>query len=60
MKIQYSYNEFKEGTTYRRVFLYEDNGDAIMTEGNMYEDEVVIDAEGTEEDLFGYDGPEDG
>jgi hypothetical protein len=69
MKVQYSYSEFKEGTSYRRVFLYEDNGDAIMTDGSIYEDEVVVDADADEEDLFGdlseegsgnYSGPEDG
>jgi hypothetical protein len=61
MKIVYVYNEFKEGTTYRRVFLFEDDGDAVMTEGNIYEDEVVLEAYGDEDDAEGeYDGPEDG
>jgi hypothetical protein len=61
MKVQYSHSEFKEGTSYRRVFLFEDNGDAIMTEKNIYEDEVVVEADGSEDDSNGdYDGPAHG
>jgi hypothetical protein len=60
MKVHYSHNEFKEGTNYRRVFLFEDNGDAIMTDGSVYEDEFVVEADGSEDDSNGhYDGPED-
>lgn len=40
MRIEYSSSEFKEGTTYRRVYLYEDNGDVIMTDGILYEDDL--------------------
>lgn len=63
MKIEYVYNEFKDGTTYRRIFLFEDDGDVVMTDGNIYEDEIVVDADGDgdEDDANGdYDGPEDG
>jgi hypothetical protein len=60
MRVQYIYNQFKEGTTYRRVLLFEDDGDVIMTDGDVYEDEIVTDADGDEDDGDGhYDGPED-
>lgn len=39
MLIEYIEDEFKEGTTLRRVMLYEDNDDVIMTWEPMYEDE---------------------
>jgi hypothetical protein len=52
MLIEYL-DEFKEGTTIRRVFLYEDNDDAIMTCEPLYEDEFE-----EEDDADGdYDGP---
>ena len=58
MLIEYIENDFKPGTTYRRVFLYYDNGDAIMTDGEIYEDDFPDeDDEELEED---YEGPEDG
>ena len=52
MIIVYSTDEFKPDTQYRRVFLYEDDGDAIMT-GLLYEDELEDDAE------LEYDGPDE-
>ena len=48
MIIVYSTDEFKPDTEYRRVFLYEDDGDAIMT-GLMYEDELEDDYDGPDE-----------
>ena len=39
MKIEYSTTEFKVGTTIARIYLYEDDGDVIMTDGIMYEDD---------------------
>jgi hypothetical protein len=56
MRIEYVYNEFKAGTTYRRVYLFEDNGDVVMTDGAVYEDELIIDEDDADGD---YDGPED-
>lgn len=53
MKIEYS-NEVRPGTFVRRVYLYEDDGDVIMTEFPVYEDELEDDGDGD------YDGPEDG
>lgn len=58
MRITYVSNEFKSGTTYRRIYLFEDDGDVIMTEGTVYEDDIEDDAYS---DVTGYeyDGPED-
>lgn len=39
MRIEYSKNEFKPGTTLRKIYLYEDDGDVIMTDEIMYEDD---------------------
>ena len=39
MKIVYSNCEFKPGTLLRRIYLYEDDGDVIMTDGPVYEDD---------------------
>jgi hypothetical protein len=39
MRIEYSKTEFKAGTTVARIHLYEDNGDVIMTDGILYEDD---------------------
>ena len=58
MLVEYISNDFKPGTSYRRVFLYYDDGDAVMTNGEVYEDEYPEEEEDdSEED---YDGPEDG
>ena len=61
MKVQYSHSEFKEGTSYRRIFLFEDDGDTVMTDGRVHKNEVEVEADGSEDDSNGhYDGPEDG
>jgi len=39
MRLEYSTSECKPGTTLRKVYLYEDNGDVIMTDEIMYEDD---------------------
>lgn len=54
--MKYIDNEFKEGTNFRRVLLYEDNDDVIMTVEPVYEDEFEDD-----DGYYGdeYDGPED-
>lgn len=41
MKFVYLNNEFKPGTTRRRVYLYDEDGDAIMTEGPVYEEDDI-------------------
>lgn len=57
MLIEYIDNEFKEGTNFRRIILYEDNDDVIMTWEPMYECDVEVD---DEDDADGdYDGPLD-
>lgn len=38
MKIVYSSTEFKAGTILRKIYMYEDDGDVIMTDGPLYED----------------------
>ncbi len=38
MKYMISPNEYKPGTILRRIYLFETNGDAIMTEFPVYED----------------------
>jgi hypothetical protein len=55
--MKYIDNEFKEGTMFRRVLLYEDNDDVIMTVEPVYEDEFEDD-----DGYYGdeYDGPGDG
>jgi hypothetical protein len=53
MKIEFSQTEFRPGTTVRRVYLYEDDGDVIMTDDPIYEDELEDD-DGSE---IGFDGP---
>jgi len=57
MLMKYIDNEFKEGTMFRRVLLYEDNDDVIMTVEPVYEDEFEDD-----DGYYGdeYDGPGDG
>jgi len=61
MLVEYIENDFKPGTTYRRVFLYYDNGDAIMTDGDIYEDDFPDEDEDEELDEDeDYEGPEDG
>lgn len=45
MKIVYSNNEFKPGTVLRRIYLYEEDGDAIMTDGPVYEDYLWDDSD---------------
>lgn len=37
MKIVYSNNEFKPGTLLRRIYMYDDDGDLIMTNERLYE-----------------------
>ena len=39
MRIEYSKTEFKVGTTVARIHLYEDDGDVIMTDGILYDDD---------------------
>jgi hypothetical protein len=39
MRLEYSTSECKLGTTLRKVYLYEDDGDVIMTDEIMYEDD---------------------
>jgi hypothetical protein len=39
MRIEYSKTEFKSGTNVARIHLYEDDGDVIMTDGVLYEDD---------------------
>jgi len=39
MLIVYSNSEFKEGTDIRRIYFYDDDGDIIMTDEPVYEDE---------------------
>lgn len=54
MKIEYSTSECMEGTTRRRMYLYEDDGDVIMTTEILYE--VAEEEDDSECD---YDGPVD-
>ena len=59
MVIEYLYGVYRPGTNFCQVFLYEEEGgDAIMTLGPVYEDELDIfdsdDEDDAEEDL---DGP---
>jgi hypothetical protein len=51
MVIEYLYGVYKPGTTFCQVFLYEeDGGDAIMTLGPIYEDELdMFDSDAEEE-----------
>lgn len=56
MKIVYSNCEFKPGTLLRRIYFYEDDGDAIMTDGPVYEKLPDNEKDDSEEH---YDGPED-
>lgn len=51
MRIEYSETEFMPGTTRRRIYLYEDNGDVVMTYEPLYEDDKEDDSE------YQYDGP---
>ena len=46
MRIEVSQNEFRPGTTVHRVYLYEDDGDVIMTDIPMYEDDIEDDDNG--------------
>jgi hypothetical protein len=39
MRLEYSTSEYKPGTTLRKVYVYEDDGDVIMTDEIMYEDD---------------------
>ena len=39
MRTEYSKTEFKCGTSIARIHLYEDDGDVIMTDGVLYEDD---------------------
>lgn len=57
MLIEYVENEFKPGTSFRRVILYEDDDDVIMTWEPMYEDEINVEDEDDAEGDF--DGPLD-
>jgi hypothetical protein len=57
MFIIYVEDEFKPETHLRRVLLFEDSGDAVMTDGLMYEDEIEIEED--EEDEIVQDGPDD-
>jgi hypothetical protein len=57
MLIEYVANSFKPGTMYRQVFLYYDDGDVMMTNGYVYEDEYPEEEDDADGD---YDGPEDG
>lgn len=52
MRIEISNTEFRPGTTVRRVYLYEDDGDVVMTDAPVYEDEI-------EDDDGNFDGPVD-
>ena len=56
MVIEYLYGVYRPGTTFCQVFLYEEEGgDAIMTLGPVYEDELdILDSDDEEEE---YDGP---
>jgi hypothetical protein len=57
MVIEYLWGVYKPGTTFRQVFLYEEEGgDAIMTLGPVYEDELDI-FDSDDEDECEYDGP---
>jgi hypothetical protein len=55
MFIIYVEDEFKPNTNLRRVLLFEDSGDAVMTDDLMYEDEIEIE----EDDEIVQDGPDD-
>jgi len=57
MVIEYLYGVYKPGTTFCQVFLYEEEGgDAIMTLGPVYEDELdIFDSDDDEEEEC--DGP---
>jgi hypothetical protein len=61
MVIEYLYGVYKPGTTFKQIFLYEDDGDVIMTNGNIYEDELNIfdDDEDEDDSECEYDGPDD-
>jgi hypothetical protein len=57
MVIEYLYGVYKPGTTFCQVFLYEEEGgDAIMTLGPVYEDELDI-LDSDDESECEYDGP---
>ena len=60
MVIEYLHGVYKPGTTFRQIFLYEEeNGDAIMTNGPVYEDELdIFDSDDEEDDADkDLDGP---
>ena len=58
MFIIYVEDEFKPETNIRRVLLFEDSGDAVMTDDLMYEDEIELEEDEDEEIV--QDGPDDG
>jgi hypothetical protein len=59
MVIEYLRGVYKPGTTFCQVFLYEEeDGDAIMTLGPVYEDELdIFDSDDEDNAVEDFDGP---
>lgn len=54
MKIEFSKTEYLAGTKRRRIYMYEDDGDVIMTDEPVYE---VEDEDEEDDSEYQYDGP---
>lgn len=57
MYLVYSKTEFKPGTDLARVYMYDNDGDIIMTVEPMYEDDFYDEESDAGSDC--YDGPDD-